>query len=549
MTETIVEALAAMASSQPDAIALKLPIGRRPNPPVSYKSVSYNELANDSRLIARGLRSYGVRKGQRVAVMVKPSLELFSLTFALFSLGAVPVLIDPGIGLKALKSCLAEARPKLFIGIPAAHLARLIFGWAKGSLTTTISVGSKGFWASTTLQKIRHLGDSDAEPEGERISARDDAAILFTSGSTGVPKGVVYKHQHFAAQVRMIRDLYDIQPGEVDLPTFPLFALFAPALGTTAVIPPMDFTRPAKVDPRVLADAIDNQGVTTMFGSPALLNTFSRWCAQESKTFGGFKRVISAGAPVPAQVLKRMREALPASADIVTPYGATECLPVASIESREVLDETAKLSATGYGVCVGRVAAPARVVIIETSDLAVSSESELELVSDGVIGEICVVSPAATESYFGRSTATEKAKVAMNDGQTLHRMGDLGWFDEQQRLWFCGRKSQRLQTANGDRHTVAIEGIFNAHPAVFRSALVGLGTPGKQRALLWVERELGQAISDANLSQELLALAAEHEQSSCVEKILFHRSFPVDIRHNAKIGREKLAILAAKAFA
>jgi acyl-CoA synthetase (AMP-forming)/AMP-acid ligase II len=170
-------------------------------------------------------------------------------------------------------------------------------------------------------------------------------------------------------------------------------------------------------------------------------------------------------------------------------------------------------------------------------------------VTQGGIGEICVVSPAATESYFGRNAATEQAKVAMNDGQTLHRMGDLGWFDEQQRLWFCGRKSQRLQTADGDRHTVAIEGIFNAHPAVFRSALVGLGPAGDQRALLWVEREADQAISDENLRKELLVLAAQYDQSRCVEKVLFHQSFPVDIRHNAKIGREKLTVLAAKVLA
>ena len=146
----------------------------------------------------------------------------------------------------------------------------------------TVSVGRKGFWAQYSLQRLIKQ-TQDQQPPQTQIEPADKAAILFTSGSTGIPKGVVYKHSNFAAQVRMIRDLYQIEPGEVDLPTFPLFALFSPALGTTSIIPPMDFTRPASVNPKVLADAIEQHGANTMFGSPALLNTFSRWCAHERK--------------------------------------------------------------------------------------------------------------------------------------------------------------------------------------------------------------------------------------------------------------------------
>ncbi len=546
MPNTIADALPQMAERQPDAVALWLPTSLKAKAPVRYHSVSYGELAADSHIVAAGLSHLGVTQGVRVAVMVKPGLELFSLTFALFRLGAVPVLIDPGIGLKALKACLGEARPSVFVGIPAAHIARLLFGWGKGSVRQTISVGSRGFWAQTTLDNVREAGRKSAW-EPPTVDAEDVAAILFTSGSTGIPKGVVYKHRNFAAQVAMIRDLYDIQPGEIDLPTFPLFALFAPALGTTSVIPPMDFTRPAKVDPLVLDDAIKSLGVTTMFGSPALLNTFSRWTESTAATYPAFKRVISAGAPVPAKVMQRLRKSLPETVQIVTPYGATECLPVTSIESREVLTDTASQSAKGRGVCVGRVAQGAQVRIIQITDSPLEDIGQMHAVESGVIGEICVHSPAVTESYFGRDHATALAKVEDQDGALWHRMGDLGWIDEQERIWFCGRKSQRVQTPAGDRYTVAVESIFNAHPEVHRSALVGVGEPGDQRMLLWVEADkAARQLSDAALRQALFDLAAQHEQAQDIERIEFHAGFPVDIRHNAKIGRERLAVEARR---
>ena len=546
MSETIASALPSMAKSRPEAVALWLPQSLKSKPPVTYRSVTFAELNGHCERTMAALHHVGVKKGTHVAVMVKPGLEFFSLTFALFQLGALPVLIDPGIGLKALKACLAEAKPEVFIGIPPAHIARLILGWAKSSVRLTISVGRKGFWAQYCLQQLIKK-TADRNPPETHIEPSDQAAILFTSGSTGIPKGVIYEHRNFAAQVRMIRSLYQIEPGEVDLPTFPLFARFSPALGTTSIIPPMDFTRPANVNPEVLADAIEQHGANTMFGSPALLNTFSRWCARRQKVFPRFKRIISAGAPVPSAVLERMRLAVPDTAQLVTPYGATETLPVASIESREVLGETAAMSQQGKGVCVGRIADEVEIWITKVSDEPIATEADMVLVEPGVIGEVCVASPAVTIGYYGRAQATKLAKISGSNGQVIHRMGDLGWIDEHDRLWFCGRKSQRLQLADGDRYTVAIEAIFNAHPHVHRTALVGIGKKGQQRAVLYVEpeRDLATAVDTKALRSDLLGVAMEHDQTRCIETVLFHDSFPVDIRHNAKIGRERLAELAS----
>ena len=255
--------------------------------------------------------------------MVRPTPEFFLLMFALFKAGAVPVLVDPGIDKRALKQCLDEARAEAFIGIPLAHVARVLLGWAK-SARLRITTGARAWLADTTLAQVEREG-AGAGPQLSATAPDDVAAILFTSGSTGVPKGVVYRHRHFVAQIQMLGQAFGVAPGGVDLPTFPPFALFDPALGLSSIIPDMDPTRPAQADPRKLHDAIARFGVDQLFGSPALMGVLARF----GQPLPTLRRVTSAGAPVPADVVAKMRELLPPDAQFWTPYGATECLPVA----------------------------------------------------------------------------------------------------------------------------------------------------------------------------------------------------------------------------
>jgi acyl-CoA synthetase (AMP-forming)/AMP-acid ligase II len=531
-----------MALQRPDAVAVAVTDGRGPDGKRRYQTSTYAQLDQRSDQIARGLQAYGLARGTRTVLMVKPSLEFFALTFGLFKAGIVPVLIDPGLGRKQLGQCLAEAKPEAFIGIPAAQAARLVLGWGRPTITKVITVGRRWAWGGTTLEHIAGLGQGGG-PLLEATEPDETAAILFTSGSTGVAKGVVYAHRHFVQQVELIRSTYGIEPGEVDLPTFPLFALFDPALGMTTVVPDMDFTRPASVDPAMLAELIADWKVTNVFGSPALLATVVRAHKQQPQQWATVRRVISAGAPVPTAVLAGMTEILPAGAEVVTPYGATECLPVASIGSKEVLAETGQKTASGAGVCVGRVVAPNDVRIIAVSDSALPDWSAVTEVPQGEIGEIVVLGPTTTTSYFGRDNATQLAKIQHPNG-LFHRMGDTGWFDAQGRLWYCGRKSHRVELATGVLHTAPVEEIFNGHKSLRRTALVGIGPAGQKQAVLCLEREPGSTQPDAAVVAELRALSQQQQGTREVQRFAFHPGFPVDIRHNAKIGREILTVWA-----
>jgi acyl-CoA synthetase (AMP-forming)/AMP-acid ligase II len=537
----------ALARSRPHAPAVVCPVRRRRGR-VAYVHYTFAQLDEASDRLAHALMAAGIRRGARTVLMVTPSLEFFALTFALFKLGAVLVLIDPGMGVRNLGRCLAEAEPEAFVGIPKAHLARRLLGWARRTLRVLLTTGraTPGGGERSLDRLAESVKPGQPFPMAEP-AADETAAILFTSGSTGPAKGAVYTHGTFAAQIELLRRLYDIGPGEIDLCTFPLFALFGPALGMTAVIPDMDATRPARADPRKLIEAIEDFGVTNLFGSPALLNRLGRYGVENCVKLPTLKRVISAGAPVPATTIERVTQMLAPGVQVFTPYGATEALPVASIGSDEILNETRFATEKGAGVCVGRPVEGVRVEVIRISDEPIPTWDDSLTAPAGAVGEVAVRGPQVTRRYYNRPEADALAKVADSAAdEVVHRMGDLGYFDDRGRLWFCGRKAHRVVTPNETFFTIPCEGVFNTHPQVFRTALVGVSRGGVTEPVLCVELEPAAAGADREtVRRELLEIGAAHARTRSIRTILFHPAFPVDIRHNAKIFREKLAAWAA----
>ncbi|NLF10068.1 MAG: AMP-binding protein, partial [Pirellulaceae bacterium] len=511
-----------------------------------YRQVSFAQLDCDSDRIAHGLRRLGVRPGTRLALLVRPGIDFVSLVFALFKSGATTVLIDPGMGKRTLLDCLAEAEPEGFVAIPPVHAVRAIFRRRFPKAELNVTVGRRWFWGGATLDELR------AAPSGGNlpgVGGDDLAAIIFTTGSTGPPKGVLFSHANFDSQVDQIRECYDIRPGEIDVPCFPMFGLFNCAMGVTAVIPDMNPSRPALVDPRNIIEAVGDWRATQMFGSPAVLDRVGRYCEERRQVMPTLRRVLSSGAPVQAQVLRRMMDCIHPQGSVHTPYGATESLPVASIDAGEVLGETAEQTNRGAGVCVGRRFPRVRWKVIRIVDGPIRSIDEIEELPPGEIGELIVHGQMVTRCYVTRTEANVAAKIA--DGADLwHRIGDSGYLDVRDRFWFCGRVAHRVLTARGPMYPVCCEAIFNQHPSIRRSALVGAGPPGRQRPVVVLEPHAGRMPkTDAErraLIDEIRRLGADSPLTEGIADFLLHPAFPVDIRHNAKIFREKLAVWAEK---
>jgi olefin beta-lactone synthetase len=536
--------LRTMARVQPYRRAVVCPTQSNAGGRVAYTHLTFRQLDRESDCFAHGLQAAGIGRGVRTILMVRPSLEFFALTFAMFKVGAVPVMVDPGMGIVRMLECLRESRAEALIGIPPAHILRILCPKYFRSIETAVTVGRRWFWKGLTLKEIHKL-PWKSFPITE-TGEDETAAILFTTGSTGPAKGVIYSHGIFDAQIRLIKGQFNITPDEIDLPTFPLFALFDPALGMTAIIPDMDPTRPAHVNPERIIEAVVNHGVTNMFASPALLNRVGRHGKTNGIKLPSLKRIISAGAPASPANVAQFATMLEPDAEIHTGYGATEAMPVSSLGSKEILSETGKLTEQGFGICVGRPIQGIEVRIINISDTPIEQWSDELVLDEGDIGEIAVSGEIVTSGYFERPNHDADSKI-QGDGRLWHRMGDLGWLDSKGRIWFCGRKSHRVVTPDKTLFTIPSEAIFNNHPAVFRSALVGLGMPPHQRPVICIELEAAHKNDDWRvLTEELIELAQENVLTETLDTLLFHPGFPVDIRHNSKIFREKLAIWAER---
>jgi acyl-CoA synthetase (AMP-forming)/AMP-acid ligase II len=572
----VARALPEMARTRPDQIAVVAGEGRDRAGKVIYRQLSFAELNQVSDRYAWGLTGVGIGRGTRVLLLVPAGVPLIGLTFALMKVGSVPILIDPAMGRNNLAQCIEECAPTAMIGVPRAHVARMLFRQAFRTVRRSIMVGSR--FAPFGDVNLADLSIPLNTPFPLETMAPDDpAAIIFTTGSTGVPKGVLYEHGMFNAQIELLRELFQIDPGEVDMPAFPLFALFNVALGCTSAIPPIDPTRPASCDPAAVVEFIKDQQVTSTFGSPAIWARVTEYCLAQGVTLPTLRRVLMAGAPVPTYLHERFRQILSPDADTHTPYGATEALPIASASGRAILAAHAEHSDPTAGTCVGKPAPGVQLRIIGITDEPIAQWDERLVLPLGEIGEICVKGAAVTKTYINRPAATAAAKIA--DGAAIwHRMGDLGYLDAEGRIWFYGRKTHRVETANGPLYTEPVERVFNQHPAVARSALVGVraggrrqaagvrnglqsaagaptqssalqgADPSPQRPIVIVEPKDPALLKDATrraaLIAELRELGARYPMTAGIVDFMLHPSFPVDIRHNAKIFREQLAVWA-----
>jgi acyl-coenzyme A synthetase/AMP-(fatty) acid ligase len=370
------------------------------------------------------------------------------------------------------------------------------------------------------------------------------AAIFFTSGSTGQAKGVVYTAGMLNWQIQVTKSQFNILADEIDLCTFPLLGLFAICHGNSSVLADMDMTRPAKLDPARIIRNIQDFGCTRMFGSPMVLNKLAQYGTLNDSKLYSLKRVISAGAPVHRKVLESFSRLMETGAEIHTPYGATEVLPVTDICASELFRFDANETENEMGICIGYPVKGLAVKIIEITDRPIISWNNANQLPVNGVGEIAVMGPWVTREYFNNPEAERLAKIFDREGlNTWHRMGDIGRFDDQGRLWFYGRKAHRVITPEGTLFTIPCEAVFNRHPRVARSALVGIplpGIPGLKRPVICVQTEPGNRPSK-KLIRELLDLGSSSELTKGISKILFFDRFPVDPRHNAKIYREKLA--------
>lgn len=542
---TLSDRLRKAARHHPYKKALATPVGMDKSYRTTFSTLSFGMLDRESDTIAHELEHAGVQKGMRAVVMLDPGPDYLSCTYALLKLGAVPVITSPGLSRKSFLECMAHASVDVFIGAPGHHLFRLMNRSAFESVSIPITVGKRLFWGG---HKITIDGNESLSPETqEAMKEDDDALIFFTPGVTGQPKGIHHTQSSLAALSTTIGRLLAASPDDLHMVIHPLILVLSPALGVSALMPDVDLNYLLEADMGHITDLIQKEGVTHMMASPSLLSMIGDHLAGKDTMLSSLKKLIVHGTHVIPEFLTDFLPCVNENTDIMLAYGTAETFPVSILDLREMIEETKHLSERGFGACVGRPVDECDVALISRSDDAISHLYQDMILQTGDVGEILVRGAHGSTMYVDNPRADAYAKIKDDRERIWHRTGDLAWRDKKGRLWFCGRKSHTVNTNEGPLFTISCETIFNMHPDVHRSALVGIGSPSAQTPLMFVELDKKCSKKRKNeIHGELLELAKSNEATHPVDTILFYDTFPVDGYHFSKILREELAAYGEK---
>lgn len=507
------------------------------------RTISWRLLARRVDEVAAGLLDVGVRPGDRVSLLVTPGADLTAALYASVRIGAVVVVADAGLGLRGLTRAVRGARPDWVIGaLPGLGAARAL-GWPGRRIATLAlpAVARAALGVEHTLVEVarrgaRRLAAGAALPVAPAPDA--PAAVLFTSGSTGPAKGVVYTHGQLAAVRDVLAAQYDVGVGTGLVAGFAPFALLGPALGARSVAPDMDVTAPRTLTARAVADAVAAADATVVFLSPAALAnvvaTSSALTARDRDALGGVRLFLSAGAPVSASLLNAATALMP-NASAHTPYGMTEGLLMTDVD----LDGVRAAATDGVdeqGICVGVPATGVRVRIAPLDDDGAPTGAPTD--AAGVTGEVVVAAPHVRDHY-DRLWRTDRVSRAGVDDPRGHRTGDVGHLDAEGRLWIEGRLQHVVTTAEGVVTPVGPEQRIERVAGVGRVGIAGTGPRGTQQVVAVVETV--PAARRPGLAPAALADAVRAAAGVPVAAVLVVPVLPTDVRHNSKVDRARLS--------
>ncbi|KPK52555.1 MAG: hypothetical protein AMS22_08920 [Thiotrichales bacterium SG8_50] len=522
----VIEILDETALRSPDETALIW------GAPGKEHMMTFGALLDRSRRLATLFREHGLGQGDGVVIFLPMSGALYEVMAAVLRLGMIAVFVDPSAWRPALEQALAHIPVRGFIGTPAACVWR----W----FTPALRHIPKAFVAGPRIPGAIPLREAQQSPPLDAaadLAAAATALVTFTSGSTGISKGVLRSHGTLAATHGALSRHLGLQPGQVQLATMPFFVFANLASGTTSVIPQLDLRSPARADPASLLRAIRAWNVTGIVASPFLMQCLADECAMQKRVLASLRNAFVGGAPVLPAVLDKIAAMAPDAA-VAALYGATEAEPIALVRHDEWGAKERQAASSGGGVLAGRPidAISLRVLVdrwVRPIEPRASRVFEGEQVPTGTEGEIVVSGAHVSAGYLGDEGNRENKIIV--DGALWHRTGDAGYLDDAGRLWLVGRCAGGVPGESGVTYPLRIEAALSGTPGIARATLVQHLT----RRTLVVETPSDTDSFNAGKILERIPWCS-------VDEVVRVRRIPLDRRHNAKVNLPSLVELLDK---
>jgi olefin beta-lactone synthetase len=538
--------LADAAQRSPGRVAVAAPVSGADPPASEHQEITFGELHAAAGRIAGGLAALGIRRGDRVVLMVPVSVDLYRVVAALFRLGAVPVLMDPWMGVAKMAACVRHTEARAFIGVPLAHA---LLSWRPGlGQLTRILVGGARWLPGHRLEQLEASGPGGGPVADQGADA--PAMITFTGGTTGRPKGVFRSHGVLDAQHRGTVRCMGVVDGAVHMQTFPNMVMSNIAAGATSVIPCYRQGHPAEADPAALARQVRRFDVTGICGPPALLVRLADHCIERGAPLTRVRRIVVGGSAVGFDVVRRLERATRPGAAVVL-YGSSEAEPLATLRGSREFRRARRALREGGGLCVGRPPAGLELEIIAVpphdGPLRVGAAGlRAQQLPPGRIGELLVRGAHVSAGYYRNPEADAAIKVPTTGGKTWHRLGDMGYLDEAGRVYLVGRIHDAVEINGTEIHPLAVEPVVDALPFVARSGIVGVDEAGARRLVIAYQPRSARRRRGDRSQHQARIRAACGRIGVHPDRVLELAQVPVDARHNGKVDHERLAALCRR---
>ncbi len=505
-TPTYAQILRRHAGERPDAPALTF----------GERTWTFAQLHAGSSRVGQALRAEGVQPGDRVAVLSKNCAEMLELMFACSQVGAVMAGLNWRLSAREIAAIVADAAPKVLVVAPEEEPLL-------AELTTEVAAGMRivrlGEYYDTWRAQMQPVDPGHDGAPG------DVALLLYTSGTTGLPKGVMLTNEGMSYTPRL-GEAWGMGPDSVNLVAMPLFHIGGCGYGTSTLTRGGHTVLLREVNPALIVETIARHRVTHTFLVPTVVQALLMVPGVDQADLSSLQLLMYGAAPMGDVLLRRAMDTL--QCRFIQAYGMTETAGTVAVlppEDHEPEGPKARLLSS-----VGRAYPWVQLRVVDPTTLADAPA--------GQVGELWIRSRMVMKGYFHQPQETEAALVGGPDGAWL-RTGDAAFLDEEGYIFLFDRFKDMIISGGENIYPAEIENVLNGHPAVREVAVIGVPHEkwGETPRAIVVLREGQQATQE-----ELIAFTRKRlARYKCPTSVVFTGVLPRNA--SGKLLKRELRLL------